>query len=172
MILIENSASGNYYLGKSEVTQRFWKSVMGSNPSFALGDNLPVERVSWNEVQQFLQKINQKTGMNFRLPTSSEWEFAALGGNTAFRYSGSNMISEVGWYEATSGSKTHPVMQLRPNGFGLYDMSGNVWEWCSDHSLKGGSWISVSSMCTIVNIGNPNDQGDYTIGFRICRSAE
>jgi len=170
MILVENSSKGNFYLGKSEVTQRLWKAIMGSNSSSNQGDDLPVETISWNDVQQFLQKLNQRTNMNFRLPTSSEWEFAAQGGQPSLTYSGSIKISDVGWYEANSGSKTHPVMQLSPNYYGLYDMTGNVWEFCSDHSLKGGSWLSPSSKCSIMISGNPKDKGDYTIGFRICRS--
>ena len=123
-----------YYIGKTEVTQALWKAVMGSNPSGFKGDNLPVECVSWDDCQVFIRKLNSLTGQNFRLPTEAEWEFACRGGNNSrgYKYSGSNYIDNVAWYEDNSGEKTHPVATKLPNELGIYDMSGNVWEWCAD----------------------------------------
>ena len=120
----------SYYIGKTEVTQALWKAVMGSNPSYWKGDNLPVECVNWNDCQEFIRKLNAITGQNFRLPTEAEWEFACRGGNNSrgYKYSGSNYIDNVAWL----GDKTHPVATKLPNELGIYDMSGNVYEWCSD----------------------------------------
>ena len=125
----------SYYIGKTEVTQALWQAVMGSNPSNFKGADLPVECVSWDDCQEFIRKLNSMTGQNFRLPTEAEWEFAARGGNKSlgYKYSGSNMLSNVAWFYDNSSSKTHPVGTKAPNELGIYDMSGNVWEWCSDY---------------------------------------
>ena len=124
----------SYYIGKTEVTQALWQAVMGSNPSRFEGADLPVERVSWNHCQEFIQKLNRLTGCNFRLPTEAEWEFACRGGNNSrgYKYSGSNNLGSVAWYDDNSGGQTHPVATKAPNELGIYDMSGNVWEWCND----------------------------------------
>ena len=133
----------DYYIGETEVTQALWKAVMGSNPSYFKGDNLPVENVSYDDVKTFITKLNQKTGKTFRLPTEAEWEYAARGGGKSkgYKYSGSNNIDDVAWYEDNSNNKTHPVKTKQPNELGIYDMTGNVWEWCSD---KYGAYSSSS----------------------------
>lgn len=161
----------SYYIGKYEVTQAEWKAVMGSNPSNFKGDNLPVEQVSWNDCQEFIRKLNSLTGKNFRLPTEAEWEFAARGGNNSrgYKYSGSNDIGSVAWYWDNSGSKTHPVGQKSPNELGLYDMTGNVWEWCQD-------WKGVYPSSSQTNPTGPasgsyrvNRGGSWGLNARDCR---
>ena len=167
----------DYYIGETEVTQGLWKAVMGSNPSDesrGIGDDLPVHDVSWNDCQDFIKKLNQKTGKHFRLPTEAEWEYAARGGSKSrgYKYSGSNTIGDVAWYTDNSGYKVHPVKSKSPNELGLYDMTGNVWEWCSDwyksdyysnspstnprgpssgsyRVLRGGSWYYYARDCRV-----------------------
>ena len=163
--------SKDYYIGETEVTQELWTAVMGSNPSYnTSGSQLPVDHVSWNDCQTFISKLNSLTGTNFRLPTEAEWEFAARGGNKSagYTYSGSNTIDDVAWYTSNSGGKAHVVKTKQPNELGIYDMSGNVWEWCSDWyggyssasvtdptgaatgSLRinrGGSWLFNANNC-------------------------
>ena len=126
--------TNNYYIGKYEVTQALWQAVMGSNPSSFKGYDLPVEEVSWNDCQDFISKLNAMTGKRFRLPTEAEWEYAARGGKKSrgYQYSGSNTLGDVAWYGDNSGSKTHAVGTKQPNELGIYDMTGNVWEWCQD----------------------------------------
>ena len=148
-----------YYIGKTEVTQALWKAVMGSNPSEFKGDDLPVERVSWYDCQEFIRELNALTGQNFRLPTEAEWEFACRGGNNSrgYKYSGSNYIDNVAWYDGNSEDKTHPVATKLPNELGLYDMSGNVWEWCSDWNGKYSSGAQT------------NPKGPYDGSYRVIR---
>ena len=163
-----------YYIGKTEVTQALWQAVMGSNPSYFEGDDLPVEQVSWDDCQEFIRKLNSLTGQNFRLPTEAEWEFACRGGNNSrgYKYSGSNYIDNVAWYDGNSGDKTHPVATKSPNELGIYDMSGNVWEWCAD-------WYGDYSSGRQTNPKGPYDGSDRVFrggGWfhyaRICRSSD
>ena len=134
----------SYYIGKTEVTQALWEAVMGKSVSQiaseygrkinGVGANYPMYYISWDDCQEFIRKLNALTGQNFRLPTEAEWEYAARGGNKSrgYKYSGSNNIGNVAWYYGNSGDKTHPVGTKAPNELGIYDMSGNVYEWCSD----------------------------------------
>ena len=171
----------DYYIGQTEVTQALWKAVMGETPTsdgdqwgpeIGLGDNYPAYYISDNDVLSFISKLNSLTGRTFRMPTEAEWEYAARGGNKSkgYLYSGGNTLDNVGWYYENSSSKTHPVAQKSANELGLYDMSGNVWEWCSDwygsysslpqtnptgpstgssRVLRGGSWLSKASCCRV-----------------------
>ena len=134
--------SQDFYMGKYEVTQAQWYTVMGNNPSQFLGEevggdsrNHPVEQVSWNDVQTFITKLNAKEGKNYRLPTEAEWEYACRSGGKDEMYCGGNDLTTLAWYEGNSGMRTHQVGTKRPNGLGLNDMSGNVWEWCGDRYL-------------------------------------
>jgi formylglycine-generating enzyme required for sulfatase activity len=150
---------GDFQLSRYEVTQRLWKVVMGNNPSKNTEDDLcPVERVSWNDVQRFIIKLNQQTGMEYRLPTETEWEYAARGGNKSkgYRYSGSNNIDDVAWYNGNSGGKTQKIDTKQPNELGVYNMSGNVYEWVSD-------WYSDYSLETQVNPTGPLSGEDRVI---------
>ncbi len=164
----------SFSIGKYEVTQEEWEAVMGSNPSNFKGAKRPVERVSWNDCQEFIRKLNQMTGKRFRLPTEAEWEYAARGGNRSqgYKYAGGNSIGSVAWYTDNSNNKTHPVGQKQSNELGLYDMAGNVWEWCQDwydssyygkspstnpvnntsasrRVLRGGSWYNYAGICRV-----------------------
>lgn len=130
---VHNVTLSSYFIGQTEVTQALWTAVMETNPSNWKGDNLPVEQVSWDDCQSFITKLNKLTGQNFRLPTEAEWEYAARGGKQSrgYKYSGGS-IYNVAWYNGNSNYKTHPVATMRSNELGLYDMSGNVYEWCQD----------------------------------------
>ena len=181
----------DYYIGETVVTQELWKAVMGNNPSCFTGDgNLPVECVSWDDVKKFVAKLSRLTGRTFRLPTEAEWEYAARGGKKSrgYKYSGSNNIDEVAWYDANSGRKTHPVKGKKANELGLYDMSGNVWEWCNDwfgnysgeaqdnphgliigldRVLRGGSWFDRAKSCRVSSRSVSIPSIRYDLGFRV-----
>jgi len=172
----------SFAIGQTEVTQELWEAVMGSNPSSFKGAKRPVDKVSWNDCQTFITKLNQLTGKKFRLPTEAEWEYAARGGKNSkgYKYAGSNTIGDVAWYwdnipsqsSGNSGYGTQTVGTKKTNELGLYDMSGNVWEWCqdwygnygsssqtnptgpssgSDRVLRGGSWIDGAGNCRVSN---------------------
>jgi formylglycine-generating enzyme required for sulfatase activity len=189
-----------FQIGKYEVTQADWRIVMGSNWSelrFPGCDNCPVENVSWNDIQEFLKKLNDKyPGKNYRLPTEAEWEYAARGGGRSgkYRYAGSNVLDKVAWYDDNSGNKTHSVGEKAPNELGLYDMSGNVYEWCNDRYgdyesseqtnpkgpksgssrvRRGGSWSSRARFCRVSyrNVDTPGHRVS-AIGFRLASSPQ
>lgn len=163
----------SYYIGKTEVTQALWQAVMGSNPSNFKGADLPVECVSRNDCQEFIQKLNRLTGRNFRLPTEAEWEFACRGGNNSrgYKYSGSNDIDNVAWYWDNSGGKTHPVGTKAPNELGIYDMSGNVWEWCSDRYADYTSYSQTDPTGPQSGSARVYRGGCWDCYARICRSS-
>ncbi len=148
---------GDFFINKYVVTQAQWKAVMGTNPSHFEGDDLPVEDVSWDEVTLFLEKLNAVTGKYYRLPTEAEWEYAARGGvmSKGFEYSGSDNLDNVGWYWENRGNTTHSVGQKRPNELGLYDMSGNVWEWCSDW-YRADYYVSLRDKVSVNPTGPPS----------------
>ncbi len=159
----------DFYLGKTPITQKQWRDIMGSNPAhFKNCDDCPVESVSWNDVQKFISKLNAKTGRKFRLPTEAEWEYAARGGHQATAanlYAGSNNLEEVGWYNKNSNGKTHPVAAKKPNELGLYDMSGNVYEWCQD--WYDGKYYEMCKQSRPGGIENP--PGPETDSDRVLR---
>ena len=184
----------SYYIGKYEVTQAQWREIMGSNPSDDMENIWPVDSVSWNDIQVFIEKLNAKTGKNYRLPTEAEWEFAARGGKQSkgYQYAGSNRLDSVAWDFDNSGGQTHPVGSKSPNELGIYDMSGNVWEWCSDwygsyssssqtnpkgpqsgsdRVLRGGSLCNLARDCRVSDrdYGYPS-YSNYYIGFRLVLS--
>ena len=163
----------SYYICKYEVTQALWRAVMGSNPSNFKGNNLPVENVSWYDCQTFIKRLNSYTGRNFRLPTEAEWEFAARGGNYSrhYKYSGSNYISDVAWYCDNSGNRTHPVGTKQANELGLYDMSGNVWEWCSDWYGSYSSYSQSNPTGATSGFGRVERGGNWCGLARYCCSS-
>ncbi len=182
----------DYCIGETEVTQQLWEAVMGSNPSeFSGSMNLPVECVSWDDCQVFIQKLNQLTGKKFRLPTEAEWEFAARGGTKSrhYKYAGGNILASVAWYGGNASGETHPVAQKAPNELGLYDMSGNVFEWCHDwygeysssaqtnpkgpssasyRVNRGGSWINGEWNCRVSYRNNNSPDYRFSLlGLRL-----
>ena len=182
----------SYRIGETEVTQELWIAVMGNNPSnFTNGVSRPVEKVSWNDCQAFIAKLNELTGMTFRLPTEAEWEYAARGGNKSngYKYAGSDDVDEVAWYMNNSLSMTQPVASKAPNELGLYDMSGNVWEWCQDYFgsyssepqsnptgpatgtvrvFRGGCWTIDSWYCRVsFRLNNAPTLRSNNLGFRL-----
>ena len=165
--------TNDYYIGKYEVTQALWQAVMGNNPSYFKGGNLPVEQVSWDDCQEFLSKLNSITGKKFRLPTEAEWEYAARGGNKSkgYQYSGSNNLSDVAWYRDNSGYKTYAVGTKQPNELGIYDMSGNVWEWCQDWYGEYSSSSQVNPTGANSGSSRVNRGGAVGNDARLCRSS-
>ncbi len=186
----------DFHLAKYPVTQGLWNQVMGAenNRSEFQGLDRPVERVSWDDTKVFLDKLNKQTNKNFRLPSEAEWEYAARGGKYSKDciYAGSNKLKEVGWYNANSHGETKPVGLKLPNELGLYDMSGNVWEWCADvwhknyddapqdgsawlsggeqarRVVRGGSWYGYVYNCRVSNRSRYFiDYGYFNIGFRL-----
>ena len=166
--------TNDYYIGKYEVTQALWQAVMGSNPSKFKGDNLPVENVSWKDCQEFLSKLNNTTGKTFRLPTEAEWEYAARGGkkNRGYLYSGSNNISDVAWYSDNSDNKTHAVGFKQANELGIYDMSGNVYEWCQDRKGSYSSSSQVNPTGAASGSYRVRRGGYWSSSARYCRSSD
>ena len=165
----------SFFIGRYEVTQKEWEAVMGGNPSKFKGANRPVEQVSWDDCQIFIHKLNSITGKKFCLPSEAEWEFAARGGNKShkYKYAGGNDIEYVAWYQNTSHNETHNIGTKSANELGLYDMSGNVCEWCCDRNgsgcvNRGGSWIQFEDRCRILsrNSLSPNFRYNY-IGLRL-----
>lgn len=185
---------GDYYIGKFEVTQELWLAVMENNPSHFKGKKNPVEKVSWNDCNDFIEKLNQLTGANFRLPTEAEWEYAARGGNESkgCKFSGSNNIDDVGWFKDNSCNTTHQVGEKLPNELGIYDMCGNVWEWCADwygyysgdsqinptgqsdgnqHVFRGGSCYLNTKLCRVSSrYYDFPEYKDSDYGFRLAAS--
>jgi formylglycine-generating enzyme required for sulfatase activity len=167
----------NYEIGKYDVTQKEWQSVMGSNPSHftACGENCPVENVSWNDVHEFIQKLNAKTGRQYRLPIEEEWEYACYGGSQT-EYCGGSNLDSVAWYDNNSNGTTHPVGQKQANGYGLFDMRGNVWQWMENEygggrALRGGSWISNSVyLRAAYRNSNAPSFRNFIDGFRLART--
>lgn len=161
-----------FYLCKHEVTQEEWEAVMGYNPSYFKGSNYPVERVCWDECQLFINKLNSLTGQNYRLPTEAEWEYAARGGNMSqgHKYSGSDTLDDVAWYSNNNGGQPHPIMNKLPNELGLYDMNGNVWEWCQDWYGKEYYSSSPQTNPTGPSYGSSrvNRGGGWSVGARGC----
>ena len=165
--------TNDYYIGKYEVTQALWQAIMGNNPSYFKGDNLPVEQVSWNDCQEFISKLNKITGRTFRLPTEAEWEYAARGGKEShsYQYSGSNNLSDVAWYQDNSGNKTHAVGSKQANELGIYDMTGNVWEWCQDWFGSYSSSPQTNPTGAYGGSNRVNRGGSWFNTVRVCRSS-
>ena len=188
----------DFELSKYPVTQKQWKFIMGNNPSRFKGDDLPVETVSWEDCQRFIQKLNELTGLNFRLPTEAEWEYAAGGGaNNRTKWAGTNDESQLGeyaWNDKNSKNHTHPGGEKRANSLGLYDMSGNVCEWCEDDwhgnysgaPADGRAWVdsprgsgrvyrlgslsNTAGNCRVARrSSNSPDQRRSNLGFRLAR---
>lgn len=190
----------DFYLAETECTQELWNAVMESNPSRFKGDDKPVDHLEWEDAKAFIEKLNEITGEQFRLPTEAEWEFAARGGNKSkgYLYAGSDSLGDVAWYVhntvldyALPGYGTHPVATKQPNELGLYDMSGNVWEWCEDTFLfytdeeqtdpivtdgypyvfKGGGWDFMPYYCRNSHHNLPGNR-NYDVGLRLCLTSE
>ena len=194
---VHNVTLSDYYIGETEVTQELWEAVMGTNPSYHSGyPQRPVEQVSWNDCQEFIKKLNQLTGRNFRLPTEAEWEYAARGGKKSldYKYSGSDIVGVIACYNSNSGLQTHDVKTKQANELGIYDMSGNVWEWCQDwygsyssgsqtnptgpssgsyRVFRGGSWYNDTEYCRVSYRYNDYPGSRFNdLGYRLCLSQD
>jgi len=191
---LTNNCVGSFWIGTYEVTQEQWQKIMGKNPAFfkKCGKKCPIEQVSWDDIQLFLKKLNQMTGKKFRLPTDTEWMYACLGGDSDQKYCGNKLNAEtVAWFSDNSNRRTHEVGQKLPNKFGLYDMTGNVWEWVYDRyvdksdmidsaandkgrnklvkrTYKGGSWADSEWRLRLTfKTGHQADDKSNTLGFRL-----
>ena len=185
-----------FRIGKFDVTQGLYRRIMGSNPSHfsSCGDDCPVEQVSWDDAQSFISKLNSQTGKQYRLPTEAEWEYACRSGGKNEEYCGGNDVGYVAWHKGNSGDETHPIGQKQPNGLGIYDMSGNVWQWVNDgygsdypssgnnpqgassgslRVLRGGSWSNDAerARASVRTGGNPISGVDL-LGFRLASPAQ
>jgi formylglycine-generating enzyme required for sulfatase activity len=180
-----------FRIGVTEVTQKQWRQIMGTNPSFFQGDDLPVERVTWREAVEFCQRLSEKEGKRYRLPTQAEWEYACRAGTTTAYYSGGNQmaLAEAGWYLGNSDNHSHPVARKKPNPWGLYDMHGNVSEWCAARpdgergnatsrqldreeralrDLRGGSWGLGADECRSASrLSNAGTFRYFDLGLRV-----
>jgi len=180
-----------FYIGIYPVTQAEYETIMGTNPSYFKGDDRPVEQVTWYETREFCQKLSEKEGRTYRLPTEAEWEYACRAGTTTKHYWGDSFDGSCGWYYDNSGWQTHPVGQKLPNAWGLFDMLGNVWEWCEDwyggnyyssssetdpagpssgsyRVLRGNSWASIADSTRSTNrLDFPPSGRSYGVGFRV-----
>ena len=181
----------SYNIGIYPITQKQWQAIMGNNPSGFKGDNYPVENVSWDDANEYIRCLNEATGKKYRLPTEAEWEFAARGGNKSqgYKYCGGDILSDVAWFKENSDEITHPVGAKKPNELGIYDMSGNVWEWCYDwfcayqlseqsnptgpasgsyRVYRGGSCYASSAICRVsYRYGNIPGNSLCNLGFRV-----
>lgn len=185
-----------FHIGEHEVTQEIYEQVMGENPSEFKGADRPVERISWNDAVAFCTRLSEMTGESYRLPTEAEWEYACRAGTETRYYWGDAMDGDYAWHDENSGGETHPAGQKNPNEWGLYDMSGNVWEWCGDwfaenyyfqsppqdpsgpesgtsRVVRGGSWYNYpKNLRSSSRFGFRPDRGNYYIGFRVVREVE
>jgi formylglycine-generating enzyme required for sulfatase activity len=184
-------------MSKFDVTQKEWHAIMGTTPAPKNCPECPIINVTWHDAKEFIEKLNQLSGINYRLPTEAEWEYAAKGGNKAhgYKFSGGDSAMMVAWYDSTISKEEHPVGEKKPNELGLYDMSGNVWQWCSDwfdekyyskspsnnpsgpsagtpfKVVRGGSWWGPVKDCRVANRDKfEPDKKDDDVGFRLVRN--
>lgn len=186
-----------FFMSQTQITQLQWSTIMGNNPSYFIGDDLPVDSVSWAQAKEFCAKLSEQSGKLYRLPTESEWEYACRGGsNTAYCFGDDeSRLGDYAWYDVNSDSQTHPVGTKKPNEFGLFDMHGNVWEYCWDswydnyedapcdgsprtgdsprRVARGGSWFNDCGYCrSAVRVNFRFDAIYYDFGFRVVASSD